>query len=175
MAAGFVYKVRAMNQMHKLDATPPSQVQIVQAAEQDDGDVIDLRGLISTVWRGKWIIAICAFIAAVLAVLAVSQFEPKYKASAKVMFDIQKANVVDLQQVLVDQEFTRDTLQNEIEVLRSTNLIERVIGELKLDRNPDQPLARDICITARNHRSDDDPRAQITTSSAARSRRSLAA
>ena len=123
--------------MPKLETGSSNLVQIVQASEDEDSDVIDIRGLFGTLWRGKYIIAICAFIAAVLAFLVVSQFQPIYKASAKVMFDIQKANVANLDQVLIDQEFSQDTLQNQIEILRSTNLIERVVEDLKLDEIPE--------------------------------------
>ena len=103
----------------------------------EDDDVIDLRGLAHTLWRGKWIVVICTLIAAVLGFLAVSQFEPSYRASAKVMFDIQQSNVVNIQEVLVDQQFDASKLEDQVEVLRSTNLIERVINELNLDDNPE--------------------------------------
>ncbi len=124
-----------MNQVSKLEAASPNLVQVMQAPEAEGEDTIDIRGLFATLWRGKYIIAICGFIAAVLAVLTVSQFEPRYKASAKVMFDIQKANVANLDQILIDQEFSKDTLQNQIEILRSTTLIERVVNDLNLDQN----------------------------------------
>jgi len=109
----------------------------VAAQESDaDGDLFDIRGLVQTIWRGKWIIAICAAIAVVMAVLIISQLDLRYKATASVMFDLQKTNVANVQNVLVDQEFSKDTLQNEIEVLRSTNLIERVVSDLRLERDP---------------------------------------
>ena len=112
-------------------AQPASQV-----IDEND-DVIDLRGLTHTLWRGKWIVVICTLIAAVLGFLAVSQFEPSYRASAKVMFDIQQSNVVNIQEVLVDQQFDASKLEDQVEVLRSTTLIERVITELRLDDNPE--------------------------------------
>ena len=103
---------------------------------EEDNDVIDLRGLAHTLWRGKWIVVICTLIAAVLGFLVVSQFEPSYRASAKVMFGIQQSNVVNIQEVLVEQQFDSSKLEDQIEVLRSTNLIERVITELNVDRDP---------------------------------------
>ncbi len=126
-----------MKQVAKVTDYPAGLIELgaVQDAEQDD--TIDVRSILGTLWRGKYIVAICTIIAAILAVLAISQLEPKYKATAKVMFDLQKKNVVNLQEVLVDQEFSQDTLQNQIEILRSTNLIERVVDELKLDEMPE--------------------------------------
>lgn len=102
-----------------------------------DDDTIDIRALLSTLWRGKWIVVVCTIIAGALGFLAVSQQEARYRATAKVMFDIQQANVVDLERVLIDQQFDDGRLADEMEVLRSTTLIERVIAELNLDRNPE--------------------------------------
>ena len=126
-----------MKQVSKIGEYPTGLVEIGTAGEQEKGEIVDIRGILSTMWRGKYMIFICTLIAVVLAFLAISQLEPKYRATAKVMFDLQKANVVDLQQVLVDQEFSNDTLQNQIEILRSTNLIERVVDELRLYELPE--------------------------------------
>ena len=126
-----------MNQMSKTEAAIPNLMQVVPQQQPENENSVDLRQLFLTFWRGKWTMIICGVVAAVLAILAVSQVEPKYKASAKVMFDIQKANVVDLQEVLVDQEFSKDTLQNQIEILHSTNLIALVIDDLDLLSDPE--------------------------------------
>ena len=126
-----------MKQASKVTEYPAGFVQVAQAPEEEESASIDLRGILGTIWRGKYIIGVCTLIAIVLAVLTVSQLEQRYKATAKVMFDLQKTNVVNLQEVLVDQEFSKDTLQNQIEILRSTNLIERVVDELELDRMPE--------------------------------------
>jgi succinoglycan biosynthesis transport protein ExoP len=115
-------------------AQSPAQMQPMMAPEED---TIDLRAIAVVIWRGKWIIAICTLIAGVFGFLSASQIEPTYRASAKVMFDIQQSNVVNLQEVLVDQAFDSSALESQIEVLRSTTLIERVIDVLRLDANPE--------------------------------------
>ena len=121
---------------------PVQMVQPPPAYEADD-DTIDLRSLFTTLWRGKWIVVICTIIASVFGFLAVSQMEPTYRASAKVMFDIQQTNVVNIEEVLVNQQFDASALEDQVEVLRSTNLIERVIEELRLDQNPEfNPVLR---------------------------------
>lgn len=126
-----------LKQVSKVTEYPAGLIEVSSSNEEDAGESVDIRGLLATIWRGKYIIAVCTLIAVVLAFLVISQLEPKYKATAKVMFDLQKTNVVDLQQVLVDQEFSKDTLQNQIEILRSTNLIERVVDELALNEIPE--------------------------------------
>ena len=106
-------------------------------SSDDEEATVDLRGLLLTLWRGRWIILICVLLAGVLGVLAVSQLTPRYKASAKVMFDIQQANVVNIEEVLTDQQFDSSRLEDQVEVLRSTNLIERVIDVLDLAQHPE--------------------------------------
>lgn len=105
-------------------------------AMDDEDDVIDIRALLSTLWNGKWIIAICMLLISAAGFLGVSQAAPQYRAEAVVMFET-AGNVNNIQEFLVNPEFNNDTLQNEIEVLRSTNLMERVIDKLNLDRNPE--------------------------------------
>lgn len=114
----------------------------------EEDDAIDLRALFFTLWRGKWIILICMLFGVFLGYLASSQFEPVYRASAKVMFGLEDANVVNLQQVISDQQYDTTELEDQMQVLRSTVLLERVIDELSLDENPEfNPLLRDVAPT----------------------------
>ncbi|MFK7880682.1 GumC family protein [Roseobacter sp.] len=126
-----------LNKTDQAASYPVTMMQAPGIAASDDDDRIDLRTLFTTLWRGKWIVMITTLIAIVLGVLVVSQMEPTYRASAKVMFDIQQTNVVNIQEVLVDQQFDASKLEDQIEVLRSTKLIERVIEELALDEDPE--------------------------------------
>ena len=103
--------------------------------EQEEGS-IDLRNIFMVLWRAKWIIAITTLIATVLGFLYVSQIGPQYIAQAKVMFGFQRSNVTNMQNVLVDQKYDNTALQDQIEILKSTVLAERVIADLKLDENP---------------------------------------
>tara|TARA_R110002049_G_scaffold23781_3_gene84429 strand:- start:31832 stop:34138 length:2307 start_codon:yes stop_codon:yes gene_type:complete len=114
-----------------LNATPGS-------ARPNDGEEqsIDLRSILMTVWRGKWVIAISTLTAVVLAIMSVSQAGPIYRAQAKVMFGFQRTNLTDMQSVLVDQKFDTAAIQDQIEILKSTVLTERVIDHLNLDENP---------------------------------------
>ncbi len=108
-----------------------------EVGNYEEEDTIDLRALFMTLWHGKWIIFISALLALIIGFLAVSQATPKYRSSAMVMFQADGAQVGNIQEFLVNSEFTKDTLQNEVEVLKSTNLMERVVDKLKLDRNPE--------------------------------------
>ncbi|MEE4188157.1 MAG: exopolysaccharide transport family protein, partial [Roseobacter sp.] len=104
---------------------------------EEEEESIDLRGLFMTLWRGKWIIVICSLISALLGFLASSQSDPVYRASAKVMFGLQQTNVVNMQEVVAEQQYGIRELEDQIQVLRSTVLIEKVVDDLRLDEDPE--------------------------------------
>lgn len=116
--------------------TPAGPSGVIPPPDNEDNG-LDLTVVLMTLWRGKWIIAICALIFATIAFLFVSRIEPTYRASAKVMFDIQQSNIIDLQEVLTDQAFDSSKLEDEIQVLRSTKLIARVVDSLNLVATPE--------------------------------------
>jgi len=116
----------------------PVQMAAAPGGQADSiNDTIDIRGLALKVWRGKWIIAICLLIAYVLAYLSTSQIVPTYRANATVMFDIQQSNIVDLQGILSEERFDRGKLEDQMLILSSASLIERVVDQLGLDKNPE--------------------------------------
>ncbi len=102
-----------------------------------NSDEIDLRALFSKLWRGKWILIVSMLLFGVLGYLLVPQDAPVYRATAKVMFEPNRENVINLDQVLVNADIRENTLQNQIEILRSTSLIERVVRLEELDREPE--------------------------------------
>lgn len=127
-----------MKQEPKGIAGPFAAVQGDRGPMSDgDEDMISLRDILSTIWREKWVVMLTTILCFIVAIVAVSRLEPRYRASASVMFGTQKANVINLQAIITDPEFSKDTLQNEVEVLRSTSLIERVVEELRLREDPE--------------------------------------
>ena len=114
----------------------PSYPDAGRGPRDEDGDGIDLRAVAQMLWRGKWILFICALFALAAAMLIVSGWEPRYRAAAKVLFNPEKAKVVDLEEVL-SADGGRDSLANELEILRSTALIERVVDKLGLAPGPE--------------------------------------
>ncbi|MEM0935373.1 MAG: polysaccharide biosynthesis tyrosine autokinase [Pseudomonadota bacterium] len=101
-------------------------------AEEDAGD-FDLRAILLKLWHGKWIIAICLMLGGLFGVLNSTQQPARFFATGKVMFDVPRANVDAGQDVVGD---VIGPLRNQIEVLRSTALLERVVDDLNLTQNP---------------------------------------
>lgn len=96
-------------------------------------DQLDIRNLLLTLWRRKWLIITCALVMAALATLIVSQIAPTYTAKAKVLFEQDRMNIIDIQEVLIRGDASGDGLQNKIEIFRSTALLGRVVDRLKLN------------------------------------------
>lgn len=115
----------------------------LRSPEEEDDDLVSLRELASRLWRGRWTIVLAGLLAAATAFVLIGRLPDRYTATASVMFAAEKPNVIDLKDILTDPEFTQDTLQNEVEVLRSTSLIGRVVDDLGLASDPEfNPLLR---------------------------------
>ena len=106
-------------------------------SEHEDDPILDIGEKLAVLWRGKWIVAICILLASVFGFLTISQLEPRYMASAKVLFDLQNRQIANVDSLIVGAGVNERTLQNEIEILSSTQLIDNVVEALKLDQNPE--------------------------------------
>lgn len=114
----------------------PSSAQRIEAnPPEDDGP--DLRALLLTLWRGRWIITVCVLLVTIAGWLFVSQMRPTYTATASVLFTGDKSRIIDLGDGVIAQDPRRDSLQNEIEILNSTSLMNRVVEKLNLERDPE--------------------------------------
>ena len=107
-----------------------------QLPPKDDDEFIDLRLIFSRLWHGKWIIFVCVLFAGSFGYLTASQYVPIYGATAKVMFEAPESEIIDLGG-RTPTPTARNGLQDQIEVLRSTNLAEKVVDDLGLERNPE--------------------------------------
>lgn len=107
----------------------------------DDGaggepGAIDLRKVISFVWRAKWKILIGALCGAVIAMLINTSAVPLYTARTTVLFTPEQRNVVDIEGVLQAAN-DQSALGNQLEILRSTSLLDRVVESMRLWTVPD--------------------------------------
>lgn len=106
-----------------------------QDAPEDDG--IDFAAVLRMLWAGRWQILLVMIFFVAIAWFQASQKVPRYQATTKVLFDLQQRNVVNIDEVVTARNYSRGAdLQNQVEVLRSTALIERVIDELNLQNDP---------------------------------------
>lgn len=96
-------------------------------------DVIDLGQLVSTLWRGKWVIGLVT----TLAILAGGYYAyvaatPLYTSSSVVMLETDQKSVVDLESVVGGLTGDSTEVNSELEVLKSRGLMGKVVDKLDL-------------------------------------------
>nr|WP_245635176.1 polysaccharide biosynthesis tyrosine autokinase [Marinobacterium profundum] len=100
-------------------------------------DEIDLRQLWRTLMRNKWGIFGFAFVVTVLTTLVVFSMRPVYQATATLMFEGKKANVVSIEQVYGLDSSGSEYLLTQLEILKSRNIAEKVVTKLALQEHPE--------------------------------------
>ena len=106
--------------------------------DQMNDDEIDLGALASTLWRGKWIIAVFTLIAALIGgYYAYVVATPLYRATAVVILETNQDQIVDLQSVATGLSGDSTEINSQIEVLRSRGLMGKVVDRLSLVEDPE--------------------------------------
>ena len=100
-------------------------------------DQFDLRELLLMLRRRRGVILSCIIVITLLAVVLVFQLKPKYTAETSLLLDSRKTNIIDLQAVMGGLQPEAAAIRSEVDVLRSRQLIAKVIEKLGLAGNPD--------------------------------------
>lgn len=118
------------NEMHDASRS------LVKRAMPDDE--IDLMALFGTLWRGKWLIVLCAFVGLVLGGLYATKVAvPTYSSSTVLVIQESEPALVDIQSVVSGVSAESEAINTEIEVIRSRGLMEKVVAELSLLKDPE--------------------------------------
>lgn len=112
-------------------------------------DEIDLLALARTLWRGKlWIMLATLGAAFVGWGYATQVATPMYTAQAVVALENRQGSVVDFQNIMSGMSGDQATINTEVEVLRSRNLIAQVVEEMNLLDDPEFNVFLDAEATA---------------------------
>jgi succinoglycan biosynthesis transport protein ExoP len=97
----------------------------------------DVREVLRTINRRKWLILLV--VAAVVGIAAgvLSQLTPRYTATTLVMLDTRKTKVTDVEAVVSGLTTDVPALQSEVELLRSRTMMGRVVDKLNLVQDPE--------------------------------------
>lgn len=153
MSAAPVSLHSAAPDAEKNNVAMPSSTASADGATSASGlPVLDLREMFKVLWRRRWIIGGTVALVAIAGFGVIGQITPRYTASATLMVDPRQANVVDLDQVIAGLPANVETIQSEIEILRSRALAGRVVDALRLTDNPafNAGLAKDQPSVLRN-------------------------
>lgn len=105
---------------------------------QMEGDEIDIKALLHTLWRGKLWIILAGFIGlAVGGYYAYVRAVPTYTASAVLMLESGQEQVVDFDSVVTGISGDQSSINTELQVMKARGLIEKLVLELDLTTDPE--------------------------------------
>ena len=109
-------------------------------AQEDD--TIYLIGLAKSVWRGKFLLAFCLLVGLIIGGYQAYFVEvPKYAATASLALQVRNPQVVDLTSVLSGASTDLTAMNTELKVIQSRGILESVVRELDLNRDPEFNIA----------------------------------
>lgn len=106
------------------------------AVEQPHESEFDVNRMLMLVWRAKWLLALFALAGLVISYAQLLRVTPLYSAQARVLWEINQNNVVDLDPVAGGLGSDYQSLGSQIEVISSGRLLERVVTEMDLASDP---------------------------------------
>lgn len=119
------------------DSAPDAYYQARRGMADENAEV-DLLDIFNTIWRRKWIVA--SFAAAAVAIGGYYAFEvakPRYSAATRLALDGRDREVVDLESVIAGVSADQATMNTETQVIKSRNLIERLVADMNLIEDPE--------------------------------------
>ncbi|PWC32983.1 polysaccharide biosynthesis tyrosine autokinase [Azospirillum sp. TSO35-2] len=116
---------------------PPSVSGMVAPPVGSGADKVDVKRLIQTLWRQKLLILAVTAVLWLPAVLLINAMTPIYSASAVVVIDPHPNRVINIPSVSEPMGILLDTVNTEVEILRSRDLARRVVETLSLGREPE--------------------------------------
>ncbi|SFH91251.1 polysaccharide biosynthesis tyrosine autokinase [Albimonas pacifica] len=100
-------------------------------------DLFEPRALLRLLRREAWRIALVLLVALALAGWRLIAATPMWQAEATVVLDTREAQVVDIESVMSGLSADSSVVNTEVEVLRSRNLMDRVVAKLELEADPE--------------------------------------
>ncbi len=99
--------------------------------ENQNDNELNLRELLSLIWRGKLFFLCCGVVGMLVGAVIVLRQEPVYTAAASILFEPERVQIVDISNVLTEPEAGTE-IGNQIEILNSTTLLQKVVERLNL-------------------------------------------
>ena len=111
-------------------------------SDPTDGEAgLDIKELLAILRRRKNVILATVLLVTTLAVLVGLQLTPKYTATALVMIDPRKSNVVDVESVVQGFGTDASTVESQVRLISSRFQLERLDGDLGIFKDPEFNVA----------------------------------
>jgi len=111
--------------------------QTVYQAPEHSEEELDLRELLRKINRRRTAILGIFILVVAAAVLYLYQATPRYTAQTQLTLDVRKSQVVDVEQIMSGISPESAVISTEMDVIKSSRLLARVVDELELDRVPE--------------------------------------
>ena len=99
-------------------------------------DEIDLGELLRKLWQQRNVIVGTVILLTAIVTIVVFQLKPLYESAALVMIEPRQAKIVNLESVFEGLPGGSETINSEIEIIRSRHLSFKVFEQLKLYKDP---------------------------------------
>jgi capsular exopolysaccharide synthesis family protein len=126
-----------MSVVHDFKPQPEPIGRVAAHFSRPGGDELDPRELWRKLWRRKTVIITTTVLLTLLGIYNVFQMTPRYTSEAFVMIDPRRTHLVDAEDVLSGLTADTETVQSEVEVLRSRGIAGKTVDKLGLDLDPE--------------------------------------
>lgn len=113
------------------------QAQVIRPARPDVDRQIDLRWLLGVLRRRKVMVMFCMAVIPVIVTFVVFSLTPRYQASARILIEGNREQIVDIKSVQKDISFDLSTVETEAEVIRSREIAVKAVERLGLLDTPE--------------------------------------
>ncbi|MCE9522374.1 MAG: GumC family protein [Alphaproteobacteria bacterium] len=125
-----------VHRLHQLESEPITHGMSAPVEDMPPAD-FDLRALFRIVLARRWTILGTVFVCMTIAGIVVLQMTPIYSASTLIMVGQRENKVLDPEALISGLTADSATIENQIQILRSWTLAERVVTKLNLTRDPE--------------------------------------
>lgn len=115
----------------------PQLSQMTETRRAAEDDETDLRHVVDFIWRRWKLIAVTALGTVLLALIAMLAVTPRYTATALVLLEPRKENIFGSESIIPDLNLDAGNVDSQISVVKSINLLRRVVAKEKLTADAD--------------------------------------
>jgi capsular exopolysaccharide synthesis family protein len=123
--------------MHNAPSTKTADSVELRSQQQVFLGEFDLGAFFRQIWRRKALIAGTVALLSIAATIILFQIPPRYTANSQVLIESRGSSMVNIGELVAGLGVDTETIESEMEVIKSRRLAERVIDKLKLNKDPE--------------------------------------